>query len=209
MARKRLSDLLREEVHKTEDAEATPATTSGKRTGQTNRAKAQASSGRAKSPVVETVEAVLVEDTQTATEKDDMHQLKQELARSQQREAHLQQELTLLQTELDQREALINSLEADLEKAKSFKNELDQAKKAALKLAEENTRLNEELKSLQRQKPTVTTEAKPVVAAQSQSPIATTIDVLHERQARSLAHPVFPAGSSPGYLSDQDLGWVD
>ncbi len=209
MARKRLSDLLREEVHKTEDAEATSAASSGKRTSQTNRAKAQANSGRAKSPVVETVEAVLVEDAQKTTEKDDTHQLKQELARSHQREAHLQQELTLLQTELDQREALINSLEADLEKAKSLKNELDQAKKAALKLAEENTRLNEELKSLQGQKPPATPEVKPVVTAQSQAHITTPVDVLHERQARSLAHPVFPAGSSPGYLSDQDLGWVD
>ncbi|MGA7937761.1 MAG: hypothetical protein WCA35_29705, partial [Kovacikia sp.] len=131
-----------------------------------------------------------------------------------QQEAAFQKKIAELQTELDQQIALTRSLKADVEKIGPLKAELDQVKKVALQLAEENTRLSQELKTSQTQKmPAVsnsglaTKEARQVPAVSS-SGLATK-ESMRRQQARALAHPIFPTDPLPGQISDQDLGWVD
>jgi DNA repair exonuclease SbcCD ATPase subunit len=213
MARKRLSDLLREEVQKGEavpvvEAAAVPAKPASKRQKETPSRKP--TSNGTKAAVTEPVEAELVE-VETPSE---LSNTKVALERSQQREAALKQENSALQQELDRQEAQIHALQADLEKAQSFKTELEKAKQDALHLAEENSRLLAELQSLKEQTPRAApVQAKPAPVEAPPPPpesaALTPTERLRQQQIRSLAHPVFPAGSSPGQLSDLEMGWVD
>jgi DNA repair exonuclease SbcCD ATPase subunit len=202
MARKRLSDLLREEAQKSTDSEAEGASAidNGKRKS-TAVARSRKS---AKQPPTQ-VEPVEFTATSGSGKEEELDELKVALERSQARETTLKQELAALQTALDTQEALVKTLKSDLAKVDSLKTELEQAKKAALQLAEENTKLREELHSAHEPQPPADTPAPPAEAS-------TTLvqrEVLVKRQADSLNHPIFPAGDSPGRLSDQDLGWVD
>jgi DNA repair exonuclease SbcCD ATPase subunit len=213
MARKRLSDLLREEVQKGDavpvvEAAQVPAKPASKRQKAATPSRKPTSNGT-KATVAEPVEAEILE-VETPSE---LSNAKAALERSQQREAALKQENSALQQELDRKEAQIHSLQADLEKAQSFRTELDKAKQDALHLAEENSRLVAELQSLKEQTPKTTpVQAKPAPVEAAPPPAESALtpsERLRRQQIRSLAHPVFPAGSSPGQLSDLDLGWVD
>jgi hypothetical protein len=132
--------------------------------------------------------------------------LKAEFALSQNREATLQQQVSDLQTELTEQQNQVKILQAHLIKAESLKPELDQAKKAALQLAEANTQLKAELTASQPQ-------SQPPRSQSPKAPSPTNALVaksaLQQRQVRSLAHPVFPNADSTSQLSNQDLGWVD
>lgn len=202
MARKRLSDLLREEAQKSTDGEAEGAsgTSNGKRRSTAAaRSRKPAEQPPAPSKPVESAEA------NRSGREEELDELKAALERSQARETTLQQELATLQSALDTQEALAKTLKSDLAKVDSLKIELEQAKKAALQLAEENTKLREELHSVHTPQPRAdisTPTAEPSTALVQR-------EILVKRQAESLNHPIFPSGDSPGRLSDQDLGWVD
>lgn len=204
MARKRLSDLLREEVQKPTDNDAnTLASDNGKQKS--------AGSARSRKPaagITPQPKAAAPAETKSPESEAELKELKLELERSQQREASLKQELEALQTSLDQQDSLVKTLKADLSKADSLKGELEQAKKAALQLAEENTQLRETINSAKQQKPAEVAAPPPKPTATPHHTALSQSEIM-KRQTASLTHPVFPVGKSPGYLSDQDLGWVD
>ncbi len=210
MARKRLSDLLREEVKKpTEGAAATvPDPTAGVANGVQKTA-----------PTEQTdVEQRSAESGKPAED------LAAELAVAQQREQELQQQLADLQAQLKQQAASEKKLQASLDKTEKHNQqlaaELAEAKQTILQLAENNAQLKQELETLQStpkaapstKPPAIAkSEPKPSLPAtrdQSAQPL-TQQEILRRRQADSLAHPVFPIGKSPGQVSDQEIGWFD
>lgn len=205
MARKRLSDLLREEAQKPaeeRDTASSEEVDGERRSTPSSRSRKQAGASTAKSKPTEPVETPTTSET-----GEELGQVKDALERSQQRETSLKQEVTELQNLLGKQEALVKSLKSDLAKIEGLKTELEQAKKAALQLAEENTRLRQESEDSQSQP-----EPEKVVAPPPSPEASSTLtqkEMIIKRQTESLAHPVFPVGKSPGYLSDQDLGWVD
>lgn len=206
MARKRLSDLLREEVQKDEPEKNSAETAIEVEAVEvTKEPAADTSIATPASPAMEAAQEIAAAD----------QKLQVALAQAEKREASLQQQVTDLTAQLDQQTSLINSLKADLEKARAATAELEKAKHTALQLAEENTQLQQEIKTLKQP-----TSSKPALSRKAPEPAAPTptapnpADAAHQaemrkQQERSLAHPMFPAGSSPGQLSNQDLGWVD
>lgn len=196
MARKRLSDLLREEVKKPSEAASTeePA------------AKEHPPDAPSSSPAAE---IALPAPDPPATP-----------------DLELQQHVADLQAELKQQTSSAKKLQTNLEKLEKrnqqLETELAEAKQTVLQLADNNAQLKQELEALQRSQrppqPTQPVATKPVVAAKpvpapapksSGAHPLTQQEVLRRRQADSLAHPMFPAGNTPGHLSEQDLGWVD
>lgn len=188
MARKRLSDLLREEVQKPADTPSTPDETAPTAPSQSE-ASATTSSHAAELAAAHQRETDL--QTQVANLKAD---LKNQTATTKK-----------LQTNLEKAEQRAQQLEA----------ELAEVKQTALQLAESNSRLQAEVATLQRSQPAKTPApappppppptAKPELTAKP----LTQQEVLRRRQADSLAHPMFPTGKSPGQFTEQDLGWVD
>lgn len=229
MARKRLSDLLREEAKKPLDAEPEVPSNGTRRSRTTGKAKAPATKDVAPAIAVEAGNpAAIAPNDQPSAEA-----LKTQLEQAHQREVDLERkvyalqieldkkvdlvktlelEQTKLQAEFDQRTEQIQTLQSDQEKVKSLKTELEQAKKAALQLAEENTRLNQELTTLRTKSVPQAPQPQPRPPA---SPPATTTaltkkEAILQQQTKALAHPVFPTTDPlPGQLSDKDLGWVD
>jgi len=211
MARKRLSDLLREEANKSEESEAgqsTADTTGSRRKPSTSSRQKKPGSSQSTSRKTATVtekSSTTPASSETTVNIDDLRDdLKEVQEQAQQQQVVFQQQLDELQTELDKQIALNRSLKADLDKFEGLKAELEQAKKVALQLAEENTRMGQELKALKSQ-PAPTAQPASTVLTKTQA----AKEVLHERQARALAHPIFPTELLPGQLSNQDLGWVD
>lgn len=206
MARKRLSDLLREEANKDEPEKASPeAAIEVEAVEVTKSPAAETPTTTPPSPALEAAQEIAVADKKLQTA----------LAEVEKREASLHQQVTDLTAQLDQQTSLINSLKADLEKAHAATAELEKAKRTALQLAEENTQLQQEIKALKQ--PTSTKSALSRKSSEPSAPPAPAPNpaeaahqaAIRKQQERSLAHPMFPAGSSPGQLSNQDLGWVD
>jgi predicted RNase H-like nuclease (RuvC/YqgF family) len=215
MARKRLSDLLREEANKPEESETDipTAADAGRRTNSRSvKQEGAAAPASASKTAAAKRSASTAQKAQAESEA-----LKAVQERAQQQEAAFQQQIADLQAELDQQIALTRSLKADLEKIEPLKAELEQAKKVALQIAEENTRLNQALKAAQEQKvpaasQKVSATSQPATSQKVPTASSTglaTRESIQRQQARSLAHPIFPTDPLPGQISDQDLGWVD
>lgn len=208
MARKRLSDLLREEVQKPGDATTI-----------------------APAPAIAPVAAELVEPDAPAPNGQSS-----EVTALAQQAADLQQQLEDLKTDLKQQAAATKKLQTQLEQVEKrnhqLETELAEAKQTALQLADNNAQLQQDLKTLQqarsqpqptpvqplakqplaKQPPAATKSVAsppPAVAKPAASGTLSQQEILRRRQAESLAHPMFPAGNAPGYLSEQDMGWVD
>jgi len=208
MARKRLSDLLREEVKKPSEASASPEPEVKEGPEKTKQPPEQEATASKVMPNEPSVEATGPSP----------------------RETELEKQIADLKAELKQQTTAAKKLQTNLEhtekRYQQLETELAEAKQTALQLADNNAQLKQELDTLkQSQKPqqmpsSVPTKsvasAKPVPASAStpsretsSSHPLTQQEVLRRRQADSLAHPMFPAGNSPGHLSEQDLGWVD
>ncbi len=244
MARKRLSDLLREEAHKPREAEAEtpPQANSGKRKRPSAAPEEQAAPNE---PATEITIEITAETTTGDTVKGNpvaiappnqptVEELQTKLEQANQREVELSQQVYTLQIELEKQTNRVQTLETDLEKQTkraqtletdlekqanrvqtletdlgkvgSLKNELEQAKQAAMQLAQENTRLTQEITELQKPQ-----NSPPPTPAPTSTPAALTkVEAMRQQQTRALAHPVFPTSApAPGHLSDKDLGWVD
>jgi len=194
MVRKKMADLLREEVNKPIEIGA---------------AVVQTEESAANGKGVETVEDADVQDADAAA----IAHLSAQLDQAKQRETGLVQQIADLNTELEQQNNRVKGLQADLKKTESLKADLEQAKATALQLAETNASLNQELKTLRSAtapaKPTVPILEATTVAAIAPPQGLTQQELIRLRQAQTLAHPVFPNGTQPGHISNQDIGWVD
>jgi predicted RNase H-like nuclease (RuvC/YqgF family) len=196
MARKRLGDLLREEATKTETAQ--PAA----KTIEVAAAVVQEASSTS-SPPQSAGKTPAKKDAQVSDAGHDAAvnaQLQADLEQARQNEAALQQQVTNLQEKLDQAQQQVQSLQQAVNQLEGLKAELDQAKATALQLAETNASLMKDLEGL-RQVSRTPVEVYPTALSPQET--------MRRQQAASLAHPMFPAGSMPGQLSNQDLGWVD
>jgi chromosome segregation ATPase len=171
MAKKRLTDLLREEVEKSPDlnsatdrktnddehiehsAEAvekspmnTPAKPSAKRSNAT-KAELEAT--------VTKLRAALEEAQKKAAAFAD---LKESLEESHRKEKALQQQITELQADLQHQNESLEKVQKDLKKIADLKTEFEQAKKAAVQLAEANEKLTEEVNALKKENETLNTQ---------------------------------------------------
>lgn len=145
--------------------------------------------------------------------------------------ADLNQQVTGLKAELEDQITASKKLQPTLEKAEKrnqqLEIELSEAKQTILQLVEVNSQLKQDLAVKQQAVAIPETiprgiapspksslpEPSPIVPAEPKKSTLASATSTHQeflrRQQKSLAHPVFPAGDSPGHLSDQDLGWVD
>ena len=166
MAKKNLTDLLRQEVEKSpqpaaetvqetiddeqnaETAEQLPMSTNKSNATGSNLTKAQLQT------TVTELKATL-QKTQEALEKaqkqpEALTNLQTALQESQQKEASLQKEITELKSGLEQKTKSVKELEKELQKMHQIKNELEEAKKAAIQLAESNEKLTQEVNNLKK-----------------------------------------------------------
>ena len=201
MARKRLSDLLREEVQKPTEESVTDATAATSETIEV---------------VAETVDvtAIAARDTVLQQQLDDL-------------KTQFQDQIAELKAEIKQHTTANKKLQTSLEKAEQqthqLTTELETARQTILQLAENNAQLKKDLDAAQvAQRPTTPSRspapsrpslpvpAAPVPVAPTQSPRSLTQqEVLRRRQADSLAHPVFPVDKLQGQGSEPDVGWFD
>ena len=161
MARKKLTDLLREEVAKS--PESNDETTSDRgldRDADTVEESAMAteiiSENQTSNPQdleerVNELKAALAE----AQEKEKvLSQFQDALAESNKKEASLQKQITDLQEDLQQQKQSVSILQKEVEKVEKIehlKAELDQAKQAAVQLAQANEKLTKEIDALKKE----------------------------------------------------------
>lgn len=125
MPRKRIGDLLREEVQKSLEPEAENVQNGGE------------SAQESPEPKIE------LETTVT--------DLRESLQEAQQRENSLQQQIADLQSDLQEQKTLVEKLEADIQRTNRLKAELEQARKVILQLSEANSKLTEEVNTLRKE----------------------------------------------------------
>lgn len=212
MARKRLSDLLREEVQKPTDAAAETEADGQAAIAPPAPASSSKRSSQAAAPPADAALTAKIAELQQALEA------------AKQQETDLKQEVADLKADLKAQTATTKKLQTQLEAAEQRSHqlgtELAEAKQTALQLADSNSQLKQELDALKHaQKPaTLATASKPATPAVKPSEPTQSLaakpltqqEILRRRQADSLAHPIFPTTEkSPGQFSDQDIGWVD
>ena len=159
MAKKSLTDLLREEVEKSTNLELekdetidqypeivenlpmnTPAKSSARQSIQT-KAQLEATISKLKAAL---------EEAQQHNQDGAFAELKADLEEAYRKEGALQQQISDLQSDLQHYKKSVHKLEKELEKVDQLKTELEQAKRAAFQLAEANEKLTQEINMLKK-----------------------------------------------------------
>jgi chromosome segregation ATPase len=180
MAKKSLTDLLREEVekspdlnsateHKTNDDEHieqnveavekspmnTPAKANARRSAPTKSTPTKSTSTKS-TPTKADLEATVAElkaALEEAQHKETaLAELKDSLEESHRKEKALQQQISELQSDLHDQNKSLQKLQKELEKIADLKTEFEQAKKAASQLAKANEALTQEINALKKEK---------------------------------------------------------
>jgi chromosome segregation ATPase len=157
------------------------------------------------SPVLEAEvvsEPVTQDDSELMTK---VEELKHALESSQQKERILQEMVDQLQLQLDEQQEVIQKLKASVEKTNHLQIELEQAQKTALKLAETNQKLIEESSAKKQSEAEANSQSSQLAQAQDRD-LRSQQEVMRQRQAARLSHPVFPDDPTPAEL---DIGWAD
>jgi chromosome segregation ATPase len=175
MAKKRLTDLLREEVEKSPDINSaterktnddedieqnaevveqspmnTPAKPNARRSAATKSTATKSTATKAElEATVAELKAALEEAQRKETSFAD---LKESLEESHRKEKALQKQITELQAELHNQNESLQKLQKNLEKIADLKTEFEQAKKAAVQLAAANEKLTQEINALKKEK---------------------------------------------------------
>ncbi|HBL14162.1 MAG TPA: hypothetical protein DD379_22785 [Cyanobacteria bacterium UBA11162] len=163
MVKKRLTDLLREEVDKSPEPEGetvqetTPEqvldqdTEAVEESVMNTRTRANAKPSTAtKAELEETVtqlKAALEEAQQRETT---LAELKDALEEAKTKESSLQEQVTNLQSDLQHQKESFDKLQKELEKIDKLKTEFEQAKNAAVQLAQANEKLTKEIELLKK-----------------------------------------------------------
>jgi chromosome segregation ATPase len=150
MVKRRLSDLVQEEVTKspsTIDVTATPVIS----TDDSEESSAALPVESKSTEVVE--EKITPKPTVTQPDSEaEIKKLNESIAQARQNEANLQKEVNKLQSSLDEHRSKAESLSKELKDAKKVaqdaKKEVQDAKNAAVQLAESNSQLSDEISSL-------------------------------------------------------------
>jgi chromosome segregation ATPase len=233
--KKRLSDLLREEVKKPAEAGTPPAAEAqtrkkGSRSTGTasnvSRQKAQATQALTVAPSASEAPELEATPDSGAMVVDSIVELKAALEQAKTQETKLKQQIAKLEAELKEQAESTQQLQTQLQQATAhhhqLETELSEAKHTVLQLVEVNTELKQDLENLKARSLTQSTASPPPAKPRQEEtkPARPTTpplppsalsqqEMLRRRQQESLAHPVFPAGPAPGHLSEKDLGWVD
>ncbi len=229
MARKRLSDLLREEAQKPPEVETEAVSLVDEAEDGQEAIAPPAKTSRSK-PAAQTAAQTAAAKAVVVTPDPLILELKTALEEAKDRESDYQQEILDLKAEVKAQTAIAQKLQTSLEKTEhqrqQLEEELAEAKQTALQLAATNSQLKQEQadrKQEQAQKQAQLAESKAAEskAAESKSasqklaptkPPASSGTISQQeilrRQRQSLVHPVFP-GKQPGHISEQDIGWVD
>ncbi|MBW4647235.1 MAG: hypothetical protein KME06_00830 [Kastovskya adunca ATA6-11-RM4] len=153
MARKKLTDLLREEVEK-------PTEQTGEKVREINAVnKSQmntpANRSQRSNPTKADLEATIKELRAALREapnpEDSSTELKDALQAAKERETTLQKQVAQLQSELEQQQKLVQDLKKDLQKLNALQSELKEAKNAAVNLADVNEKLIQQVNSVKKE----------------------------------------------------------
>ena len=163
MAKKSLTDLLREEVEKSPDLELEnagentddeiiePNTESVEKLPMNTSDKPSAKHASATKAELEATITELQAALKEAQHKEETFaELKADLEEAYRKEGALQQQINDLQSELQHQKKSVHKLEKELEKIEHLKADLQQAKKAAVQLADANEKLIEEVNTLKK-----------------------------------------------------------
>lgn len=159
MAKKKLTDLLREEVEKAPEInDETPATSADQpleanepveQVPMDTETQPKAKHSTATKAELEATIADLRAALEDARHKDiAFTELKEALQKAYDQEAALKQQISDLQTDLHEQKKFLQKLQKELETRDHLKSELDKAKKAARQLAQTNEKLSQELETL-------------------------------------------------------------
>ena len=191
MAKKSLTDLLHEEVKKSskQESETVQKNTDDELQEQTDHTVEKLPmttqnkpSARRATPTKADLESTITELRTALKEAQNQEEtfvdLKNALEEAYKKEGALEQQITDLQSDLQHQKRLTHKLEKELEKLEPLKKEFEQAKKAAVQLAEANEKLTQEINSLKKgnetpkeQKPTAIKEQKvSVIKEQEHTP---------------------------------------
>ncbi len=164
MAKKSLTDLLREEVEKSSEpgGEKIQKTTDDELLEQdsesvetlTMKTPAKSIARRpttTKAELEATVTKLRAALEEAQHKEETFDSLKEALDESHRKEGALQQQISDLHSDLEHERKSVHKLEKQLEQIDQLKKELDQAKKAAVQLAAANEKLIEEVKNLKKQ----------------------------------------------------------
>src|SRR4028118_1386867 len=163
MAKKSLTDLLREEVEKSPDLELEnagestddeirdPNTESVEKLPMNTSDKPSAKQSSATKAELEATITELQGALKEAQHKEETFaELKADLEEAYRKEGALQQQINDLQSELQHQKKSVHKLEKELEKIEHLKADFEQAKKAAVQLADANEKLIQEVKTLKK-----------------------------------------------------------
>lgn len=103
-------------------------------------------------------------------------------------EKSLQQQITDLQSELQEQKILVQKLQADLAKSDQLKTELEQAKKMILQLSEANSKKSEKVDNSDKGNQSLRIQKLPL---------------------KKSGYPLIQTTSPSTALSNEDVGWVD
>lgn len=173
MVKKRLTDLLREEVEKSPEpnGEKGEATSHEQHLEQdtdsvekpTMNTRSQSSARRSTQTKAE-LEATVTElraALEEAQQQDTtLTQLEDALEDANKKEASLQQQIIALQADLQQQQKSVDKLQKQVETIDQLKTEFEQAKKAALQLAQANEKLTQEINALKKENEALKVDGK-------------------------------------------------
>lgn len=163
MAKKSLTELLRQEVEKSPEVElktlqeTTAAASLDRDTEKSTMNRQTSSSARRSNQTKAQLEAT-VKELKAALEEaqnqektfTDLTDLKEALEEANKRESSLQEQISDLQTSLQQQQEYLQKLQKELGNIDQLKMELVQAKEAATQLAKANEKLTQEINTLKK-----------------------------------------------------------
>ncbi len=194
MARRRLSDLLREEANKPSD-DATAAAGTNQSADEPDAENldvaeetATIAPGSASTQTTTAAKNASANHT-SATEPQETLAQKQDKA--------LPQQIAELTSALEAQKMTVEALQAELEQMHVLKTELEQTRKDLRELTDANAKLTKELKTSQTKKPAADTST-PATTAKAHSP-----------QELNLAPPPVEASGHPLNSFNRDVGWFD
>lgn len=218
MTKKRLSDLLRQEAQKSleegspaEPEQEAPAAESQPKPANRRRSPLQSTAKQTPQPkattrskttpsTVVTADPVSADTTPLQQQealitelKDTIATLQTSLSTAQHTEDALRQDITDLETALQQQRELVQVLKTDLKQAEQSQAELEQTKQLILTLSDNNIKLTQELATLK----------QGTALSKQSNGYSTNLEL-----RRILEHPVKPEQPSASF-TDAEIGWVD
>jgi chromosome segregation ATPase len=213
MRKKKLSDLVREEVQHTEDSQAQPDD------AQTDSSSNVQSSSTSRLPSGQRQSRSRRGQTATDRAEDKIKELISALESAQKRANFLESQLNSLDSELQKQKNLVETFKSQLQQKTEIETELKEQKQLVRKLYSELGKVDSVLTELEEQKQLVkqlTTELEetrstlPLPGEQSPKPLPIKESLVKSVSLYSSPMTRFVAANQPPtILSNEDIGWFD